>query len=156
MTSPVQVRSDRARAKTLSERTASVTAARSAALCRVGIETAGHYHRPLVEYLVAGRVEVVELNPAAVKAARGQQPRARQKTDERDLAAIADLLIRGAGRPPQQRTSAVPEQAAWVAHRRRKVDMGRRLGQQIHAQPDLVFPGLGACIGDIFDTRSGG
>ena len=114
-----------------------------------------HYHRPLVEHLVAGQVEVVELNPAAVKAARGQQLRARQKTDERDLAAIADLLIRGAGRPPQQRTGALLEQAAWVGHRRRKVDMGRRLRQQIHAQLDPVFPGLGACFGDIFDTRSG-
>jgi len=142
-------------AKAFGERTASASASQSAALCRVGVETAGHYHRPLVEHLVADHVEVVELNPAAVKAARGQQLRARQKTDERDLAAIADLLIRGAGRPPQQRSSAVLEQAAWVAHRRRKVDMGRRLRQQIHAQLDLVFPGLGACFGDIFDTRSG-
>lgn len=155
VTSPFKFALTASGAKTLSDRTASATATRSAALCRVGIETAGHYHRPLVEHLVAGHVEVVELNPAAVKAARGQQLRARQKTDERDLAAIADLLIRGAGRPPQQRTAALLEQSAWVGHRRRKVDMGRRLRQQIHAQLDLVFPGLGACFGDIFDTRSG-
>lgn len=155
VTSPFKFALTASGAKTLSDRTVSASASRSAALCRVGVETAGHYHRPLVEHLVAGHVEVVELNPAAVKAARGQQLRARQKTDERDLAAIADLLIRGAGRPPQQRSAAVLEQAAWVGHRRRKVDMGRRLRQQIHAQLDLVFPGLGGCFGDIFATKSG-
>ena len=155
VTSPFKFALTASGAKTLRDRTAAAAAVRSAALCRVGIETAGHYHRPLVEHLVAGQIEVVELNPAAVKAARGQQLRARQKTDERDLAAIADLLIRGAGRVPQVRSAALLEQAAWVGHRRRKVDMGRRLRQQIHAQLDLVFPGLGGCFGDIFSTKSG-
>src|SRR5680860_255186 len=84
VTSPFKFALTASGAKTLSDRTATATATRSAALCRVGIETAGHYHRPLVEHLVVGQVEVVELNPAAVKAARGQQLRARQKTDERD------------------------------------------------------------------------
>jgi transposase len=139
----------------LARRTAGVAADRAAVMCRVGVEAAGHYHRPLVDRLVKDRVEVVELNPYAVKLARSQQLHARQKTDERDLAAIADLLARGAGRCPQQRELATVEQAAWVAHRHRKVDMRRRLRQQIHAQLDLVFPGLSTCFEDIFDTRSG-
>jgi transposase len=45
---------------------AAVTA-RDAVVCRVGVESAGHYHRTLVARLRAGGVEVVELNPAAVK-----------------------------------------------------------------------------------------
>ena len=139
----------------LSRRTASAVAHRGAVLCRVGVESAGHYHRPLVTRLVEDAVEVVELNPAAVKHARAQQLRARQKTDERDLAAIADLLARGAGRSPQARDAALIEQAAWVGHRHRKTESYRRLRQQIHAQLDLVFPGLSACYQDIFDARSG-
>lgn len=139
----------------LSRATKSAAVDRSAVLCRVGVESAGHYHRPLVTRLVEDGAEVVELNPAAVKHARAQQLRARQKTDERDLAAIADLLARGAGRSPQQRDAALIEQAAWVGHRRRKTETHRRVRQQIHAQLDLVFPGLSACYEDIFDTRSG-
>ena len=138
----------------LAARTASAVADRSAVLCRVGVESAGHYHRPLVTRLVEDKVEVVELNPAAVKLARAQQLRARQKTDERDLAAIADLLSRGAGRSPQARDTMLIEQAAWVGHRRRKTETYRRLRQQIHAQLDLVFPGLTACFSDFFEARS--
>lgn len=40
-----------------------------AVVCRVGVESAGHYHRTLVARLRSGGVEVVELNPAAVKEA---------------------------------------------------------------------------------------
>ena len=128
---------------------------RDAEVCRVGVEAAGNYHRPLVNRLLAEGVEVVELNPAAVSHMRAQQLRSRMKTDIRDLAAIADLLVRGGGRPPQQRDEAVVEQAAWVAHRARKVEVLRRLRQQIHAQLDLVFPGLTACFADVFDTKCG-
>lgn len=138
----------------LAKRTSSVVADRSAVMCRIGVEAAGHYHRPLVNRLVEDHLEVVELNPYAVKLARSEQLHGRQKTDERDLAAMADLLARGAGRCPQQRELAMVEQAAWVAHRNRKVDIRRRLRQQIHAQLDLVFPGLSTCFEDIFDARS--
>jgi len=48
-------------------------AARAAEVVRVGVESAGHYHRTLVARLRAGGYEVVELNPAAVKEARSQQ-----------------------------------------------------------------------------------
>ena len=66
----------------------------------MGVESAGHYHRTLVARLRAGGVEVVELNPAAVKEARAQQLLRRLKSDERDLGAMAELMIRGAGRLP--------------------------------------------------------
>jgi hypothetical protein len=46
---------------------------RDALSLRVRVQTAGHYHRTLVARLVAGAHDVVELNPAHVKAARATQ-----------------------------------------------------------------------------------
>ena len=94
---------------------------RDAVVCRVGVESAGHYHRTLVARLRSEGTEVVELNPAAVKQARAQQLLARLKSDERDLGAMAELLVRGGGRRSQVRDEAMAAQAAWIAHRRRKV-----------------------------------
>ncbi|MFI9311090.1 IS110 family transposase [Streptomyces triculaminicus] len=121
-------------------------AARDAAICRVGVESAGHYHRTLAARLRAVGLEVVELNPSAVKEARSQQLMRRLKSDARDCGAMAELLVRGSGRPPQQRTAALATQAAWVAHRRRKILAQTALSNQIHAGLDLVFPGLTGCF----------
>jgi transposase len=53
---------------------------RAAEVVRVGVESAGHYHRTVVSRLVAAGYEVVELNPSAVKEARSQQLLARLKS----------------------------------------------------------------------------
>jgi transposase len=128
---------------------------RDAVVCRVGVESAGHYHRTLVARLRAGGVEVVELNPAAVKQARSQQLLRRLKSDERDLGAMAELLVRGAGRLPQVRDDAMAAQVAWAAHRRRKVAAQVALANQVQGHLDLVFPGLGACFDGILRTKAG-
>lgn len=128
---------------------------REAAVCRVGVESAGHYHRTLVARLRAAGTEVVELNPAAVKEARAQQLLRRLKSDERDLGAMAELLVRGAGRLPQLRDEAMAAQAAWVAHRRRKVAAHVALSNQVQGHLDLVFPGLGSCFDGILRTKAG-
>jgi transposase len=128
---------------------------RDAALCRVGVECAGHYHRTLVARLRAAGAEVVELNPAAVKEARSQQLLRRLKSDERDLGAMAELLVRGAGRRPRVRDEAMAAQTAWAAHRRRKVAAQVALSNQVQGHLDLLFPGLGACFGAILRTRAG-
>jgi transposase len=130
-------------------------AEREAVVCRVGVESAGHYHRTVVARLRAAGVEVVELNPAQVKEARSQQLLRRLKSDERDLGAMAELLIRGAGRLPQVRDDALASQVAWVAHRRRKVAAHVALSNQIQGHLDLVFPGLGACFDGILTTKAG-
>ena len=130
-------------------------ATRSAEVVRVGVESAGHYHRTLVARLRTGGHEVVELNPAAVKEARAQQLLRRLKSDARDLGAMAELMIRGAGRPPAVRTDALATQAAWVAHRRRKVAAWVSLANQVIGQLDLVFPGLDGCFADLLGARSG-
>ena len=91
---------------------------RDALVVRIGVEAAGHYHRTLVARLRAAGLEVVELNPKAVKDARGQQLLRTLKSDARDCGAMAELLIRGSGRarsgamrpwprkPPGSRTGA--------------------------------------------------
>lgn len=132
-----------------------VSSDREAVVCRVGVESAGHYHRTLVARLRADGAEVVELNPASVKQARAQQLVGRLKSDERDLAAMAELLVRGAGRRPQVRDEAMGAQAAWVAHRRRKVAAHVALSNQVQGHLDLVFPGLGACFDGILGTKAG-
>jgi transposase len=67
---------------------------------------------------------------------------------------MAELLIRGSGRPPQCRDESLAEQAAWVAHRRRKVASQVVLGNHIHVQLDLVFPGLTACFAHGLEAAS--
>src|ERR1700722_5567850 len=124
-------------------------AERGAEIVRVGVECAGHYHRTLVARLRVGGFEVVELNPAAVKEARSQQLLRRLKSDARDVGAMAELMIRGGGRGPAVRTDALATQAAWVAHRRRKVAARVALANQVIGQLDLVFPGLDGCFSDV-------
>ena len=128
---------------------------RSALSVRVGVETAGHYHRTIVARLVAAHHDVVELNPAHVKAVRAQQGARRLKTDLRDAAAIVDLLISGGGRAPQQRDAALVEQLVWAGLRRRRILARTALSNQLLGTLDLVFPGLDGCFVDLLGTRAG-
>ena len=128
---------------------------RDADVVRIGVESAGHYHRTLVARLRAEALDVVELNPGAVKQARSQQLRGRLKTDERDLAAIAELLARGVGRTGRAPEEALVTQAAWAAHRRRKIRAHSALANQVLSQLDLVFPGLQGCFTDLLGAKSG-
>jgi len=130
-------------------------AGRSAEIVRIGVESAGHYHRTLVARLRAEGFDVVELNPAAVKEARSQQLLRRLKSDARDLGAMAELMVRGGGRCPAERTDALATQAAWVAHRRRKVAARAALANQVIGQLDLVFPGLDGCFSDLLGAKAG-
>jgi len=113
---------------------------------RVGIEAAGHYHWALAATLRAGGFDVVELNPYHVKMARAQMGQARLKTDLRDCLAMVELLVRGQGWPVHRRDDATAEQAAMVAHRRRKALAAKVLGSQVHALADVAFPGLTGCF----------
>jgi len=90
--------------------------------------------------MMAGH-DVVELNPAHVKAVRAQQGSRRLKTDRRDAAAIVDLVISGSGRPPQQRADALVEQVVWAGVRRRRVRARTALTNQPLGTLDLVFRG---------------
>jgi transposase len=141
--------------RVLEARLAAAVAARAALSVRIGVETAGHYHRTVVARLVAAGHDVVELNPAHVKAARAQQGSRRLKTDLRDAAAIVDLVISGSGRAPQQRTDALIEQLVWAGVRRRRVLARTALSNQLLGTLDLIFPGLDGCFDDLLASKVG-
>ncbi len=127
----------------------------SAAWVRVGLEEAGHYHRTLLWRLREAGMDVALLNPAQVKENRAQQLLRSLKSDARDLGAMAELLIRGLGRPAPEQETALLRQAAFASHRARKVKARSALRNHIHASLDLVFPGLSGCFEDILDTKFG-
>ena len=128
---------------------------RGAVMVRFGVEAAGRYHRTLMACLRRQGLEVVELNPGAVKEARSGQGKRRLKNDVRDLAAMADLLARGGGRSPQPVDTEMAVQAAWAAHRRRKLKVRTALQNQVIGQIDVVFPGLTECFSDLLETKAG-
>lgn len=121
---------------------------------RFGVESAGHYHRGLVARLDELDRDVVELNPAVVKDARGRIGHRRVKTDVQDCLAMAEVLIDGLGHAPVERDVAMATQAAWAGQRRRRVAARSSLARQIHAQVDLAFPHLTACYSHGLNQRS--
>jgi transposase len=119
---------------------------------RIGIEAAGHYHRVLASTLHACGLDVVELNPAAVKTARTQLGQARVKTDVRDCLAMVELLVRGQGWPFHRHADQIALQTMWVGHRRRKLLAAQVLTNQVHVLSDLAFPGIVASFKTGFDS----
>jgi transposase len=119
------------------------------------VEQAGHYHDTLVARLQDEGLDVVVLSPSQVKDNRSQNLLRSVKTDALDLAAIAELMIRGLGRRPELEDGPVARQAVLVAHRRRKVKARSALKNQVLATWDLVFPGLDGCFSDILATKLG-
>lgn len=130
-------------------------AAKDAAWVRIGLEQAGHYHRTLQARLESLGAEVVLFNPAQVKENRNQSLLRSLKSDATDLAAMAELLIRGKGRPAAAATAPMAQQAALAAHRRRKVKARSALKNQVHGSLDLVFPGLSGCFKDLLTAKVG-
>jgi transposase len=123
---------------------------------RVGIEAAGHYHRPLLSPTAwpAGW-EVLELNPAHVTEQRRVQGRRRVKTDAIDLEAITDLVLAGRGIPVTAREQVIGELTAWTAHRTRRVATRTATKNQLLGQLDRCFPGLTLALPDVLGTKVG-
>jgi transposase len=134
---------------------ATAEAERGPAWVRVGLEAAGHYHQSLLARLRDLAFDVSVLNPAQVKESRAQDLLRSLKTDERDLGAMAELLIRGKGRPAGHLDEALATQAAICAHRRRKVKARTAVKNHVHKGLDLVFPGLSGCFEGILETKAG-
>lgn len=134
---------------------ASVIAERGASWTRVGLEQAGHYHQVLQARLLDQGLDVVLLNPSQVKENRAQDLLRSLKSDARDLGAMAELLIRGKGRPAGAVDDAMAAQAALAAHRARRVKARTALKNQVHKSLDLVFPGLSGCFGKTLNTKLG-
>jgi transposase len=133
-----------------------VCAVLPAAPVTVGVEAAGHYHRPLLGLGVwpAGW-EVVELSPARVSEQRRVQGRRRVKTDAIDLEAITELVLAGHGVPMTARAAAVTELTGWTMHRGRRVLARTAVKNQLLGQLDRCFPGLTAVVPDVLGTQVG-
>jgi transposase len=140
----------------LVRRVEAIRGRRGAWLVRVGIEAAGHYHRPLTAAgVLPSSWQVVELNPAQVTAQRRTNGQRGVKTDAVDLAAIADLVVAGRGVPLGRTDAVMVELAGLVAHRARRVQVRSALKNQLLGQLDRCFPGLDGCLYDLLDTKVG-
>jgi transposase len=133
-----------------------VCAVLPAAPVKVGVEAAGHYHRPLLGPAVwPVGWEVLELSPARVAEQRRVRGRRRVKTDVIDLEAIAELLLAGHGVPVTARAAAVSELAGWAMHRARRVQARTAVKNQLLGQLDRCFPGLTMVLPDVLGTKVG-
>jgi transposase len=123
---------------------------------KVGIEAAGHYHRPLLaptSWPLGW--EVLELNPAHVSEQRRVQGRRRVKTDAIDLEAITELVLAGRGLPVTAREQVIGELSAWSTHRTRRVATRTATKNQLLGQLDRCFPGLTLALPDVLGTKVG-
>lgn len=122
----------------------------------VGIEAAGHYHRPLLTPTAwpAGW-QLLELNPAHVSEQRRVQGRRRVKTDAIDLEAITELVLSGRGTAVTDREQVIGELTAWSAHRTRRVATRTATKNQLLGQLDRSFPGLTLALPDVLGTKVG-
>jgi transposase len=122
---------------------------------KVGIEAAGHYHRPVLDYRWPVGWEVLEFNPAHVAEQRRVAGRRRVKTDAIDLEAITELALAGRGRPIAEREVGIGELAAWVIHRSQRVATRAATKNQLLGQLDRAFPGLTRALPDVLGTKIG-
>jgi transposase len=126
-----------------------------AGLIRVGVEAAGHYHRPLASPSVWAGWEVVTLNPAHVCEQRRVMGRRRIKTDALDLEAIIELLLAGRGVPVGELPAPIAELTAWARLRQRRVGTRVATKNQLLGQLDRCFPGLTLALPNVLGTRVG-
>jgi transposase len=122
---------------------------------KIGVEAAGHYHRPVRDYGWPTGWEVLELNPAHVAEQRRVVGRRRVKTDAIDLEAITDLLLAGRGQLITEREVLIGELSAWAGHRSRRVATRSATKNQLLGQLDRAFPGLTLALPDVLGTRIG-
>jgi len=122
---------------------------------KVGVEAAGHYHRPVLDHRWPDGWEVLELNPAQVAEQRRVQGRRRVKTDVIDLEAITELVLAGYGRPVTGRDVVIGEVSAWASHRSRRVATRSATKNQLLGQLDRAFPGLTLALPNVLGTQIG-
>jgi transposase len=122
---------------------------------KIGVEAAGHYHRPVLDHRWPDGWEVLELNPAQVAEQRRVQGRRRVKTDAIDVGAITELVLAGYGCPVTGRDVVIGEVSAWAVHRNRRVATRSATKNQLLGQLDRAFPGLTLALPDVLGTRIG-
>jgi transposase len=123
----------------------------------VGVEAAGHYHRPVTaSSMLPASWTLIELNPAHVTEQRRVLGKRGIKTDQVDLAAMFDLLVVGRGQLVAARAEALAQLQAWAAMRHRRVTAVIALKNQLLGQMDRAFPGASRCVsGSLLDIKVG-
>lgn len=123
---------------------------------KVGIEAAGHYHRPLLApQSWPDGWELLELNPGHVTEQRRVLGKRTIKTDAVDLEAMTELLLAGRGLPIRRSDTVLTELAAWSAHRIGRVTVRTATKNQLLGQLDRSFPGLTRALPDVLGTKVG-
>lgn len=122
---------------------------------KVGIEAAGHYHRPVLDHRWPTGWQVLELNPGHVAEQRRVAGRRRVKTDAIDLEAITELALAGRGQVITEHEVLIGELAAWATHRSRRVATRSATKNQLLGQLDRAFPGLTRALPDVLGTKIG-
>jgi len=131
-----------------------VSAVVPGAAVKVGVEAAGHYHRPLLgSALWPAGWELLELSPARVSEQRRVQGRRRVKTDAIDLEAITELVLAGHGVAVTARSATITELSGWAMHRSRRIWTRTATKNQLLGQ-DRCFPGLTLALPDVLAPRS--
>jgi transposase len=125
------------------------------AMVKVGIEAAGHYHRPLMNAAWPGSWEVLELNPGHVTEQRRVLGKRTIKTDVIDLQAMTELLLAGRGQPVRGSSLVLGELTAWSAHRTGRVAIRTATKNQLLGHLDRTFPGLTLALPDVLATKVG-
>jgi transposase len=123
----------------------------------VGVESAGHYHRPVTaSSMLPSSWTLIELNPAHVTEQRRVLGKRGIKTDQIDLAAMFDLLVVGRGLVVASRSEALQQLQAWAAMRHRRIGAVIATKNQLLGQMDRAFPGAGRCLSEsLLDTKVG-
>jgi transposase len=128
----------------------------SEVLVKVGIEAAGHYHRPLLQPRVwPVGWELLALNPGHVHEQRKVLGKRTIKTDAGDLEAMTELLLAGRGLPVGEPDTVFAELTAWSAHRTSRVQTRTATKNQLLGQLDRTFPGLTRALPDVLATKVG-
>ena len=134
-----------------------VVADRRGARVEVGVESAGHYHRPVTASgLLPQGWTLVELNPGHVTEQRRVLGKRGVKTDQIDLVAMFDLLVAGRGRVVPDGPDPLLQLQSWAMLRHRRVGTVIATKNQLLGQMDRAFPGAGRCTkSSLLDTKVG-
>ena len=118
-----------------------VVSAVDAQVLLIGMEPTGHYFENLARHLLARYPHVRLVNSYAVK----ENMLRAQKTDEIDVGAIGDLVLRNRCFSYQPLGDTYLQLQQWVRYRKAKVKVRTALRNQIIGHLDRIFPGLVRC-----------
>ena len=108
----------------------------------IGMEPTGHYFENLARHLKERYAHLRLVNSYAVKENRKQSMLRTEKTDEIDLGAIGELVLRNKCFPYQPLEGEHLHLQHWSRFREAKVKMRTALRNQIIGHLDRMFPGL--------------